>query len=149
MPREEIRPSSEIDAYCTKCKLVTNHRVVALDKGVIKRVICLTCQSQHNFRLPPGQKAPRTQSARRVIKDEVRLAGPGTQPFKKWLELKESLNQTACRDYRMSEAYNEGQAINHSRFGLGFVTKLLDRQKMQVMFEKEIKMLAMNYSPGG
>jgi hypothetical protein len=37
------------------------------------------------------------------------------------------------------------EAIQHSKFGLGFVTKILSDQKMEVMFEKEIKTLAMNY----
>lgn len=146
--RDQIRPSSEIDGYCTRCKLVTNHRVVAMVDGVVKRVICLTCDSQHNFRPPPGQKKPVISSPKRVAKDERRVPAPsgGAPVLSRWLELKEALGESAqARPYRMSETYREGEPLTHPKFGLGFVLKTLGQQKMEVIFEREVKAMAMNY----
>ncbi|MBF0508533.1 MAG: hypothetical protein HQK57_06350, partial [Deltaproteobacteria bacterium] len=35
--------------------------------------------------------------------------------------------------------------IDHVKFGLGFVTKVIDSKKIMVMFEKEIKTMVMNF----
>lgn len=142
--RDEIRPSSEIDAYCTKCRMVTNHRVVAIHDGVIKRVICLTCDGQHNYRPPPGQKAVKTGRAKRIKKDLRRSRTVMPEAFEKWLAMKETLVDDP-RPYDMSGDFQVDEAIRHGTFGLGFVTKILSDRKMEVMFEKEIKTLAMNY----
>jgi hypothetical protein len=144
-PREEIRVSSEIDGYCTKCRMITNHRVVAMVDGVVKRVICLTCDSQHNYRTPPGQKPLKTSKAKRVGKELKRArTAEAPQTFEKWIELKENLTDEP-RPYNMNESYTEGEAVSHGKFGLGFVMKEVPPRKMEVMFETEIKTLAMNY----
>ena len=48
----KIAVGSNVEAYCTKCKLVLAHTIVSLDaKGVkSKRVQCNTCDGEHNFR---------------------------------------------------------------------------------------------------
>ena len=142
--KEELKAGAEIDAYCTKCRLTTNHRIVAMAEGVVKRVICLTCDGQHNFRLPPGLKKPKATRARRVLKGEKRVKNDPGQAFEHWVKLKSTLAGEP-RHYIMAEAYHAGDAINHSKFGLGFVNKVLNDKKMDVMFEKDIKTLAMNY----
>lgn len=142
---EEIRVGAEVDAYCTKCRMVTNHRIVAMMDDVIKRVICLTCDGQHNYRQPPGEKK-KTASARRVAKDQKRSRTIAPKTFKKWLDLKEGgAVEEQARPYNMAETYSEGEAINHSKFGLGFIQKVMNGGKIEVMFEKEIKILVMDY----
>jgi hypothetical protein len=142
---DRIRPSSEIDAYCTKCRLVTNHRVVAMVDNVVKRVICLTCNGQHNFRPPPGQKNPKRTGARRVTKDKKRDRTVASKPFEHWQELKAALDpENPPAPYNMKDTYTQGQAIEHAKFGLGFVIKVPALKKIEVMFETEIKTLAMN-----
>ena len=141
---EELRAGAEIDAYCTKCRLVTNHRIVAMADGVVKRVVCLTCDGQHNFRSPPGAKKPKVSRARRVQKGEKRVRNDPGQAFELWVKQKGSM-LVEPRNYIMAEAYRNGEAISHPTFGLGFVNKVLNNKKMEVMFEKDIKTLAMNY----
>src|SRR5688572_28940516 len=56
-----LRAGGEVDSWCTKCKLVLNHRVIAMVAGTPVRVECSTCGSHHNFRgRAPGEKAPTT-----------------------------------------------------------------------------------------
>lgn len=141
---EQIRVSSEIDAYCTKCRMVTNHRVVAIVDDMVKRVICLTCDGQHNFRPPPGQKKP-VAKTKRVQKGKKMTRTKEIAPtFTQWIELKESLS-VEPRPYVMAETYAPGEAIEHSKFGLGFVTKLAAQNKIEVMFDNTIKTLIMNH----
>ncbi|MBF0524268.1 MAG: hypothetical protein HQK56_04125 [Deltaproteobacteria bacterium] len=144
--KKEIGVTSEIDGYCTKCKLVTNHRVVAMDEGVVKRVVCLTCGGQHNFHLPPGLKSTTEKKVKRVKKEERRVPGPESQTLLQWQELKDRLTpETPAGPYSMSGSFALGEAIEHAKFGLGFVTKVIDSKKIMVMFEKEIKTMVMNF----
>ena len=43
---------SEIDSYCTKCKMDLNHRIIAMKDGKPHRVECRTCSGHHNYRTP-------------------------------------------------------------------------------------------------
>ena len=143
---EEYHAGAEIDAYCTKCRMVTNHRVVAMLDGVVKRVICLTCEGQHNFRPPPGQKKTSAPKIKRERKGSVRTISTGGAPLADWVRLKESLlPDEEIPQYSMTGSFEEGQTIEHPKFGLGFVTKVVTNQKINVMFEREIKTLVMNY----
>src|SRR5829696_8829141 len=54
-----LAAGGEVDSWCTKCKLVLNHRIIAMVGGTPVRVECSTCNSHHNFRArAPGDKAP-------------------------------------------------------------------------------------------
>src|SRR4051812_14432518 len=62
-----LRAGGEVDSWCTKCKMLLNHRVIAMVGGTPVRVECSTCMSHHNFRArPPGEKAPAATSATRA-----------------------------------------------------------------------------------
>src|SRR6187455_808460 len=54
-----LRAGGEVDSWCTKCKLVLNHRIIAMVGGTPVRVECSTCSSHHNYRpRGPGERAP-------------------------------------------------------------------------------------------
>src|SRR3954468_24540373 len=54
-----LKAGGEVDSWCTKCKLVLNHRIIAMVGTTPVRVECSTCNSHHNFRArAPGDKAP-------------------------------------------------------------------------------------------
>lgn len=166
---EEIRAGSEVDATCTRCRMVTNHRVVAMHEGVIKRVICLTCESQHNFRPPPGRKKSEQVVARRSkgeLETTVTTKTTTTQksrsgsqsrtktttkkratpvPTEEWLRRKEALAEEP-RPYRMTETYQAGEALDHPKFGLGFIIRIGADGKMEVLFESSLKTLVSGYS---
>lgn len=148
-PLDDIRVGGEIDAVCTKCRMVTNHRIVAMVDGMVKRVICLTCDSQHNYRQPPGEKK-RTEGSgvRRVSKEMKKTSAPsgGARVFAQWMQNKQALaaSEGSTRPYNFKEIYEPGEAIEHGKFGLGFVQRVIPPNKMEVMFETEIKTLAMN-----
>lgn len=145
-PLDDIRVGGEIDAVCTRCKILTNHRIVAMVDGTVKRVICLTCQSQHNYRQPPGEKKESGARVMRVSKEMKKTSAPagGARVFALWIQSKEDLGETAPRPYNIQAAFEAGEALSHPKFGLGFVQRVIPPNKIEVMFEMEIKTLAIN-----
>jgi hypothetical protein len=144
-PLDDIRVGGEIDAVCTRCKILTNHRIVAMVDGTVKRVICLTCQSQHNYRQPPGEKKHTETRVMRVSKEMKKTSAPagGARIFAQWMKSKEELAE-APQPYSIQTVFAAGEALEHPKFGLGFVQKVIPPNKIEVMFETEIKTLAMN-----
>lgn len=147
-PLNDIRVGGEIDAVCTRCRLVTNHRIVAMVDGLVRRVICLTCDSQHNYHRPPGEKRVTEAQVRRVSKEMKKTSAPagGARVFAQWMRGRETLAASGDtpRAYGIRETYAAGDAVDHPKFGLGFVQKIIPPNKMEVMFETEIKTLAMD-----
>lgn len=145
----EVRVGAEIDAKCTRCRLVTNHRVVAMVEGVVKRVICLTCHSQHNYHRPPGEKVPRAAKTIRVDRGQKKITSAGgAKVFEKWTILKTALEESGLEPapYRLDGDFSAGEPISHAKFGLGFVEKVIPPNKIEVMFDTEVKILAMRTS---
>ena len=149
-PLNDIRVGGEIDAVCTRCRRVTNHRIVALVEGLVKRVICLTCDSQHNYRQPPGAKGPAAAAVKRIPPEMRKTPAPQGEGriFALWLSRRQetAASENRPRTYQLQESYQAGEAIEHSKFGLGFVQKVIPPNKMLVMFETDIKTLVMNTS---
>src|ERR1700689_1165734 len=59
MSPKPLRAGGEVDSYCTKCRMVLNHRIIAMVGNTPRKVECSTCNSHHLYRArPPGEKAP-------------------------------------------------------------------------------------------
>lgn len=53
-----LKTGGEVDSWCTKCRMVLNHRIIAMVGPKPVRVECSTCGSHHNYRArAPGEKA--------------------------------------------------------------------------------------------
>src|SRR3982751_6009713 len=81
---EEYKVGGELDAWCTSCRLMKWHTIVALVAGKPAKVECQGCNKQHQYRAqPPGSatkvKKPRASKssspAAPVIDFETALAG--------------------------------------------------------------------------
>jgi hypothetical protein len=59
----ELRLGDEVDDYCTKCKRLTNHFILALRGHSVAKVRCRTCYNEQEFRdgvpLPPRPRSVR------------------------------------------------------------------------------------------
>lgn len=61
---ETFRLGDVLDDYCTRCRLLTNHSVVAIVDDAVKKVRCRTCNHEHDYRQGQGgQKKRKKQSA--------------------------------------------------------------------------------------
>ena len=150
-----LRAGGEVDAWCTKCKLVLNHRIIAMVGTTPVRVECSTCGSHHNFRArAPGEKAPSAGGGTRTIVGggssgprstrssvtkaqqaaldrertwEKAIAGKGVNEFKK---------------YNVAATFAEGDLVRHTKFGDGVVTRIIEGKKVEILFKDEARTLA-------
>jgi hypothetical protein len=64
---EALSAGSEIDAYCTKCRLDLGHTIIAMVGHTVPKVICNTCGSQHKYYPPKSEKEKSTFIKRRTV----------------------------------------------------------------------------------
>jgi hypothetical protein len=135
-----------VDAWCTRCRLELGHRIVAMVAGVPKRVLCMTCNSEHNYRVPPGtadaravrrtpgtssktggtsKNSPRPTKARAMWEAEIRSGKP-------------------IRAYTTASSFQVGQLVSHSKFGTGYVADVPSPTKVVIAFESGPKTLLQN-----
>lgn len=125
----------EVDAQCTKCKMLLNHVVVAKVAEVIKRVKCLTCGSDHVYRNPNAAEAVKARSPAAATKTKRAPAISDYEEAMKGRDL-----QKAAR-YKPQSEFNKNQLIDHPKFGFGVVTEKKEGSKVEVLFREGSKTL--------
>lgn len=74
-----IRLGDIIDDFCPRCRLLTNHSVMALVGEDVKKVICRTCNHTHDYKFGKGtEKKKAKASAYEQVLASV-LAGKSTE----------------------------------------------------------------------
>jgi hypothetical protein len=147
------KPGVEIDAWCTKCRMDLLHRIIAMDGDKVVRVECLTCRGHHNYRKPkaaPSEGKTRTAratggastrppalSARRAAAADVERNREQT-----WAKAVLGQPEPSFKSYRASLTFELGELIRHGKFGDGYIVRVIDRQKVEVMFKDGPRTLA-------
>jgi hypothetical protein len=138
-----ITAGSEIDAWCTSCRLTLNHRVVAMVAGTPKRVLCLTCNKQHNFRRPKADGAGAASSgpsggslkASKSAKKSTLTTTKSPSPAREWQTNVADRDSTEFVPYSIHTTFEPGQLVSHPKFGPGYVKETLASQKLCVLFK--------------
>lgn len=143
-----IKAGSEIDAWCTSCRLTLNHRVVAMVAGVPKRVLCLTCNKQHNFRRPKSDGAgepsslassklgsSKTAGSAAKSKKSSAIAPKSPSAAREWQTNVADRDSTEFVPYSIHTTFEPGQLVNHPKFGSGYVKETLQAQKLCILFK--------------
>ncbi len=65
---------------------------------------------------------------------------------KDWVSLIELIDKEAIVDYDMTSDLSETEAIQHKKFGIGIIIKVLDETKIEVVFESNNKVLVQNWN---
>ena len=135
----KIAVGSDVEAYCTKCKLVLAHTIVALQGTKPRRVKCNTCEGTHNYRAAkPQAKAP--------AKKPAKVKAPAKRTRQSWNEVMQEASAKPHKAYSMSGSFGEGDWIEHTTFGLGCVQTFTPPNKITVRFADSTKMLICNQS---
>ena len=146
-----LKAGGEVDSWCTKCKLVLNHRIIAMVGPTPVRVECSTCSSHHNFRArAPGDKAPAagtrssgaSASPRSTRSTVTKAAQAALDRERTWEKSIAGKGVHDFRPYRVSETFTEGQLVRHSKFGDGVVVRILDPKKVEILFKDDTRTLA-------
>lgn len=146
-----IGPGDDVEAWCTRCRMNLNHRVIAVVGSEIKRVQCLTCGGDHKYYPPKydrpaskGPKAVRVSGSTRSTTSKEKAAARASSEWK--TIMKDMPTDSTPRLYRISESYERSEFIEHPTFGIGKVTDVLGSQRVQVIFEAGRKVLVCNKS---
>ena len=129
---------SDVEAYCTKCRIVLAHSVVSMEGTKPRRVRCNTCGGEHNYRATKpvakasskkGEKAPRSTTKK---------------TRQSWEEVMQEASARPHKKYSMSGSFGEGDWIEHATFGLGCVQSFIPPNKITVRFADSVRMLVCN-----
>lgn len=143
-----IGAGSEIDAWCTKCRLDLGHRIVAMVGTRPARVVCMTCGSEHRYLAPksgngataekPKKAAARTRAApkptQRALAEQERVST--------WESHIAGKPADAFLRYSMDRTFSPGQLVLHKKFGEGYIVDVLEDGKVDVMFRDGSRTLA-------
>ena len=137
--KDQTPIAQDVITKCTKCKKETSHVVVVHNKdGIIEKVKCHVCGSEHKYR-PDKKKAPK-----KAVKTARKSTRTKKVDFAKDFEkLVEKFKEKAPVPYSMSGSFNEDDVIDHKAFGMGFVVSV-STQKMEVAFSDKPRILVCN-----
>jgi hypothetical protein len=133
---------SDVEAYCTKCKMVLAHAVVAMEGAKPRRVRCNTCNGEHNYRA--AKPVAKTATAKKTTKAPKKATTKRTR--QSWEEVMQEALAKPHKKYNMSGSYGEGDWIEHATFGLGCVQTFTAPNKITVRFTDSTRMLVCNRS---
>ena len=149
---DKVAVASEVDAYCTKCKMDLTHRIIAMVGYTIKKVECLTCHGHHTYRAPKSAPRPAAGASVRKrgesAKPATRTAGgkaahsAHATEHQLWERAIMGRKPDEFTPYAMGQSFTEGQLVRHARFGDGVVTEIRDLNKVSILFETGVRTLA-------
>lgn len=124
-------------SYCTRCKMELAHVIVSMVDSQPAKVICKTCKSEHKNRKQPGAGGKKSVSAR--------LSKPATATqvvrAAEYWEKKMREAKKVGRPYAVTDTFQAGDVVEHSKFGAGIVEMVLSPGKVTVFFRDGEKTL--------
>jgi hypothetical protein len=139
-----LKVAGEVDSWCTKCKLVLNHRIVAMKLGKAYQVECLTCRATHLWRATvPGEKPVAPAAGDRPTKaSRSTRVTPAMKHEQSWEKAIAGRGVNEFKSYNTGGSFQEGDLLRHKKFGDGLVLRVIDAHKVEVLFKDEAKTLA-------
>ena len=112
-----------VDAFCSRCRLILAHIVLYEVGGLVRRVMCKTCGAEHRYHGPEPEKRRFVPAVRRSGTDSAiqpRTVRPAD--LRQWEARNAALTpDIVIWDYKLTKRYEKGDVITHPSFGRGFV----------------------------
>lgn len=133
-------------SYCTRCKMDLTHTIASMIGDRIARVHCKTCRSDHNYRPPKGVTEPGAEGTASAAIRGTRSTTPRqrTQAVPvsvAWQNKMLQFKDRPLQVYSAKSKYQMGDRIRHPSFGEGVVEKTIYPNKVEILFESDIKVL--------
>ena len=115
------RVGGDVDALCSKCKMLLGHTILAMVGTSPKRVRCNTCQGEHTYRSAgskPIRKAAAPKEKASVLSWDAQLVGK---------------DLARARRYSPKDRFEKDEVLNHPTFGIGIVLEVR-ADKLEVAF---------------
>ncbi len=133
-----VKVGGDIDARCSKCQLELAHVVVAMAGSRPVRVQCKTCGGVHAYR-SSATGASRSRTVKTVARK--RTVGSTSTKASEYERLMAGKDVSRAQRYRASIRFENGDVIDHPRFGIGATTRVLADDKVEVVFADGLKVL--------
>lgn len=128
-----LNVGGEIDCTCPRCKCILTHVILYFgEDGRIGAVECRTCGLQHPYR---SYRFGGIRRPLRSPKTLIPLIEGGT-----FQERLSRLDPEEILPYRLDGRFRADDAIQHPRFGVGFVLRVRE-ERIEVLFADGIKVL--------
>ena len=131
-----------------------NHRIIAMVDGVPVKVECESCGSHHKYRRPMEDRAadkrrstssssrssggtPRSAGARAAIE-----AAADADREREWQSRIAGRMADEFTKYTPKGNFEADDLVRHFKFGDGYVVRVIDPNKIEVMFENGPRVLA-------
>lgn len=139
------KDTAEVGKYivtrCSRCDNDVNHVVVAQGAdGIVARVKCIVCGSEHNYKRTKAVVKSSTTSSRRFT---PKAPAPPKVSIKLWEEAKSGAKNKVPLEYAINKTFEKDNLIYHPTMGVGVVMKAYDN-KIDVIFSQDIKALVHN-----
>jgi hypothetical protein len=118
-----------ISLPCKKCGVERFHVVVAHTSPTSAKVKCEVCGSQKTFKIKTETQRKSSTGTKRVGTKSKKAPDVGAI----WNELKAQIGTDNLVPYNMKTKFALANAINHPKFGIGFVTNAT-HDKIDVAF---------------
>jgi hypothetical protein len=122
---------------CNKCETDRYQVVLAHNSSTSAKLECEVCKTKNTFKL----EEPKTR-ARTAVPKKTSSKSKASTHVAKWTSLRDSNNEKPM-SYNMKKGFEVGAALEHPKFGLGFVVNVSDAA-IQVIFEDEQRQLVHN-----
>ncbi len=134
----EIAVGKEVLSQCSKCKLALAHLIVSMkNDSAIGKVKCKTCQTIHVYKDPSKSKSKQLRTKK------ISSKKPEQSISDIWMAAVNK-SQTKSQPYSMTVNFTVGDILDHPQFGPGVVDRLIDSNKIEVIFRHQIKTLMHN-----
>jgi hypothetical protein len=137
---DTLKVGGETEAFCTSCKDMHEHIIVAMMGSRPAKVECGHCHKQHVYRAgPPGaSKATKTSRApaARARRDKPEPPPPPA------IDLAARIAGREPVPYDPKARFSVGDVIRHPSFGVGVVVTMSGAQKMEAAFPSGSKLLS-------
>ncbi|PIP90026.1 MAG: hypothetical protein COW01_09095 [Bdellovibrionales bacterium CG12_big_fil_rev_8_21_14_0_65_38_15] len=131
----------EVLSFCGKCKLTLAHIIITMKAGdTINKVQCKTCNATHVYKDPSKVKAKKVSTRTRTVSKK---ANSQESISDLWLTAVGNA-KTKSKDYSPKATFLKGDIVDHPKFGPGVIDKIIDGNKIEVIFRHSIKTLVHN-----
>jgi hypothetical protein len=149
--RPERTPvAADIYTYCTREKtetwhVVRNHNAM----GVVDRVICKSCGSDHKYKMPESAKPANLARAGSTVIRRSSSGSSATGSTAKpaggvlsdtWFNKVKAWGEKPLKKYSPDESYAAGEMVEHIAFGKGAVERVREN-KAEILFRDGLKTL--------
>ena len=133
-PEVYVLPKVATNFYydCKKCGKETFHVVLAHSAEDSAKLECEICGSKKTYKLPKNPARARTKKA------SVRSSAASA-----WAMFDKKIGSEDKSTYKMNQIYEPETAIDHVKFGIGYV-KSVTSGKIEVVFQDAIRLLVHN-----